>query len=251
MRIGTRWTEWPSREAVWAAERGGAFALWADVPGSAIAAAAELAVRSTDPRIVLRIELGSEHPVTLAEEAAVLDHLCAGRVVCVVDSGDLDAAGAAEDLGLLRAAWSGRPVSHHGRRHQVPAHLNESVVEAVSVTPTPSQVDIPVWLDGACAVELSRAHGLPVLATAADTADPGAQVQPAVDTLSGDVAADRALVASWAAAGATHLLAGLPVAADLQFFAGHMARYLQPEVAMPHFPRIIAESDLPAPWVPA
>jgi alkanesulfonate monooxygenase SsuD/methylene tetrahydromethanopterin reductase-like flavin-dependent oxidoreductase (luciferase family) len=251
MRIGIRWTQWPTPDTVVAAERSGAFGLWVDVPETGVAAAAELAARTTTPRVLLRIELGSEHPVTLAEEAAVLDHLCAGRAVCVVDTGTLAAEAAIEDLQLLRACWSGRPVHHRGARWQVPAGLADDVPDRVSVTPAPNQIDVPVWLTGTHAASLSAGFGLPLLAAHFVDSDPQVQVQPGYADLSGDLDADRTLVGDWSAAGATHLLIQPPADADTAVFSGYIARYLQPEVAMPHFPRIMAESALPAGWVPA
>jgi alkanesulfonate monooxygenase SsuD/methylene tetrahydromethanopterin reductase-like flavin-dependent oxidoreductase (luciferase family) len=251
MRIGTRWVVMPSADEIAAAERSGAFGLWADVPSSGVAAAAELAAVTTDPRIVLRIVLGSEHPVTLAEEAAVLDHLSAGRVVCVVDTGALSVEGAMEDLQLLRACWSGRPVRHRGLRWQVPAGLADDLPDSVAVTPTPSQVDLPVWLTGIHAPALAAGFGLPFIATQFDHVSPVAQVQPGSAELSGEVGADRELVSEWASAGATHLLVQPPVDDGPDLFGGYIARYLQPEVAMPQFPRIMAEAELPSRWVPA
>jgi hypothetical protein len=251
MRIGTRWIVMPSPDEIAAAEQSGAFGLWADIPDSGVAAGAELAALTTDPRIVLRIVLGSEHPVTLAEEAAVLDHLSAGRVVCVVDTGGLSIEAATEDLQLLRACWSGRPVRHRGLRWQVPAGLADGLPESVAVTPTPSQVDLPVWLTGTYAPAVAAGFGLPLLATQFDEVSSALQVQPGAVALSGEVGADRTLADEWAAAGATHLLVQPPVEGSLDVFGSYIARYLQPEVAMPHFPRIMAESGLPATWVPA
>lgn len=251
MRIGTRWTVMPSPDEIAAAEHSGAFGLWADVADSGVAAAAELAALTTDPRIVLRIVLGSEHPVTLAEEAAVLDHLSAGRVVCVVDTGALSMEAAIEDLQLLRACWSGRPVRHRGLRWQVPAGLADGLPDSIAVTPTPSQVDLPVWLTGTHATAVATEFRLPVLATQFDDVSTVQQAQPGSVALSGEVDADRTLISEWAAAGATHLLVQPPVDHGPDLFGGYIARYLQPEVSMPDFPRIMAESDLPASWVPA
>ncbi|AQA02608.1 hypothetical protein BVC93_09370 [Mycobacterium sp. MS1601] len=241
----------PAVDDICAAERSGAFALWADVATSAIAAASELAALTTDPRILVRIVLGTEHPVTLAEEAAVLDHLSAGRVVCVVDSGALSLQDAIEDLQLLRACWSGRPVRHRGRRWQVPAGLADDMPDSVAVTPSPSQVELPVWLTGEHAAGLAADFGLALLATEYGDVSAVPQVQPGCVELTGEVNADRELVSRWAAAGATHLLVRPPVAVGPDLFSGYIARYLQPEVAMPHFPRIMAESDPPARWLPA
>lgn len=220
------------------------------------ASAAEVATTTRDARVLVRVLLGTEHPVTLAEEVAVLDHLSGGRVVAVVDPGGLDDAAAAEDLALLRACWSGRPVRHRGARWSVPSGvMGEDMPTHVAVTPVPAQVDVPVWLTRAVP---GAGDGLPVLADDPDRARADVQVQPAVADLTGDLDRDRALVTAWSAAGATHLLLRPPApagreaagAAGATFFGLYVARYLQPEVSMPGFPRIMAEADLPAAWTP-
>ena len=236
--------------AVAAAERAGVFGVLLDTD-LGIARAAEIAVTTTDIRVVVRVQLGSEHPVTLAEEVAVLDHLSCGRAVCVADAGSLTVAEALEDLTVLRLSWSARMFRHEGRRWTIPSGmLGEDLPRSVSVTPKPAQLDIPVWLDGAVAGELRKLTGLPVLARKPTVVDSGAQVQPAVAALSGQLDADRRLVTEWSVAGATHLLLAPPVRAAQDYFPSVVARYLQPEVAMPMFPRIMAESELPDPWSP-
>lgn len=220
-------------------------------PGTAAgidsAVAARLAARTSDIRIVVRVRLGVEHPVTLAEEAAVVDHLSGGRLVVLVDTADLDPAAAAEDLALLRACWSGRMVRHVGPRWRVPSGVMGSAMPAtLSVTPKPAQLDLPVWLDGAAAGAIDS--GLPVVARSFAAASIAAQVQPAVDDLTGDLDTDRRRVTAWAEAGATHLLVRVPDDADPEFVHAFVARYLVPETAMPHLPRVMVESPPPLPW---
>ncbi|WP_111768675.1 LLM class flavin-dependent oxidoreductase [Nakamurella deserti] len=256
MRIGTWLTGDRADDPAWvtAAERSGAFGVLADPAGpdgARIARAAEIAARTVDPRVVVRVVLGVEHPVTLAEEVAVLDHLSAGRVVCVVDTGALDASAALEDLTLLRLSWSARFFRHDGARWTVPSGLlGDGLPTTVSVTPKPAQLDIPVWLDGAVAAPLAVSTGLPAVAHVLGDVDPAAQVQPAAATLSGDLEADRRLVGAWAAAAATHLLVAPAAAAAPDSLPDVVARYLQPEVGMPSFPRIMAESAPPHTWTP-
>jgi len=263
MRIGALLTD---VDDVAAAAAAGLFAILLEpapdgpgdgLPGPAdtgITAAAEVAAVTTDARVLVRVVLGSENPVTLAEEIAVLDHLSAGRVVVVADPGDLDDNSAAEDLGLLRACWSGRPVRHTGARWAVPSGvLGERLPTSVAVTPVPAQVDLPVWLtrpvDG-------PGRELPVIAAEPGAVRPDLQVQPGVADLTGELDRDRATVTAWADAGATHLIVRPPdrarrsasgVAPDM-FFARYVARFLQPEVSMPAFPRIMAEAAVPATW---
>lgn len=220
------------------------------------AAAGTVAALTRDTRVLVRVVLGTEHPVTLAEEVAVLDHLSAGRVVVLLDPGTLDDDDAAEDLTLLRSCWSGRPVRHHGARWTVPSGvMGPDVPTSLAVTPLPAQVDLPVWLTRPVP---HAGEALPVLVEDPADVRPDRQVQPGLADLTGDLAHDRALVTTWADAGATHLLVRPPLPAGREaagspggaFFGLYVARYLQPEVSMPGFPRIMAEAELPAPWAP-
>lgn len=213
------------------AERAGLFGVLVtgDAPGAEIVLAAEVAARTETVRVVVRVPLGVEHPLTLAEELAVLDNLAAGRLVVLADPAGLDREAFFEDLRLLRRCWTPRPVTHDGPRWRVPA--------PVMVTPHPAQVQVPVWV-------AARAEGLPVLATSFDQCDAALPVQPALTELTGAVERDREEAQRWAEAGATHLLARLPGDADL----ADLARHVVPEVGMPDFPRVIADSPAPLPW---
>lgn len=250
MRIGAWLTEVAD---VRPAAEAGAFGVLLDTGSdTGSVTAAEVATLTRDCRVLVRVVLGTENPVTLAEEVAVLDHLSAGRVVVLVDPGELSDEAAAEDLALLRACWSGRPVAHHGARWQVPSGvMGEGMPERIAITPVPSQVELAVWL-----TRPVPGIDLPELIDDPAAARLDRQVQPGVAELTGDLARDRALVTAWSDAGVTHLLLRPPapagrVAAGTEaatFFGLYVARYLQPEVSMPGFPRIMAEADLPARW---
>lgn len=245
MRVGLALP--PGDELPWAvaAERVGLFGVLA----RSVLAAAAVAAQTSTVRVVVRVPLGDEHPVTLAEELAVLDLIAGGRVVVLVDTEDLDAEAAAEDVGLLRRCWASRPVRHAGSRWRVPAGLaGHQAPESVMVTPKPAQVDLPVWLTGAVGPAVAASTGLPLLAERASDCQVEPLVQPALADMSGGASADRDLAVTWAAAGATHLLARLPVAGEPAATLAELARLVVPEVAMPGFPRIIAESPLPALW---
>jgi hypothetical protein len=73
-------------------------------------------------------------------------------------------------------------------------------------------------------------------------------VQPGVASITGALTQDRETVTAWAAAGATHLLLELPHGADEAAVMIMVSRYLAPEVAMPHFPRVMSNSKVPLPW---
>lgn len=98
--------------------------------------------------------LARRRPWKVAREVTALDHLSGGRVVLGVGLGvhavEFDDVGEETDLRtradmleesltLLRAFWSGEPVTHHGTHWQV---------EGVAHTPTPLQATVPIWVAG-------------------------------------------------------------------------------------------------------
>lgn len=246
MRIGLTLPAGRQDEAARLAEAAGLFGVLieGEWPGLEMLAAGEVAATTRSVRIVVQVPLGSEHPVTLAEELAVLDNLAGGRLVVLADTAGLDADEAAEDLEVLRRSWTARPLRHRGVRWAVPAGIaGHTAPAAVMVTPPPAQVEVPVWLTGPAAAALAERIGLPAVAERPADARPDLAVQPAATTLTGDLDDDRATVITWADAGATHLLVR----------PGHLAvatiaRHLAPEVAMAGFPRVVAESPLPLRW---
>ena len=247
MRIGIRTR--PGQEAADArsGEQHAAFGVLIEPGPLTAAVAGAMAATATEvTRLIVRTVLGVEHPVTLAEDLAVLDNISGGRVVALVDTGTLDPSAAQEDLGLLLAALTPRPVQHRGVRWQVPAGLEgHEAPERIEVTPKPVQLEIPAWVTGGVAPQLGAHTDLPVLAEDPAACDPRRRVQPAIAQLSGDREADRDLVRRWSDAGATHLLVG---AEDLDTALPEISRYLIPEVAMPLFPRVVAEAMTPRGW---
>lgn len=104
------------------------------------------------------------HPVALAEQAAVVDHLGGGRLVLGLGLGYVDdefamygvdrrGRGARLEslLGFLRAAWAGRPATWYD---------DAGTAHVARVTPTPPRGRIPVWLGGYAAAALDRAGRL-------------------------------------------------------------------------------------------
>ena len=246
MRIGLTLPAGREAEAARLAEAAGLFGVLAEgqAPGLEMLAAGEVAATTRSVRIVVRVPLGSEHPVTLAEELAVLDNLAGGRLVLLADSAGLDPDEAAEDLEVLRRSWIARPLRHRGARWAVPAGIaGHAAPAAVMVTPPPAQIEVPVWLTGTVATALAEHSGLPALVERPADARTDVPVQPAATALTGDLDDDRAKAITWADAGATHLLVRARPEA-----VGTIARHLAPEVAMPGFPRVVAESPLPLPW---
>lgn len=103
--------------------------------------------------------LPGRNPVVLAKELATLARMSGGRLLPAFGLGAVDpieqqAFGVErrerarlfdEALAVMRACWSGDPVSHHGERF----HL-----DGVRVLPTPGRLD--VWLGGIAPSELKR-----------------------------------------------------------------------------------------------
>ncbi len=134
-------------------------------PGTESAIAATVVVATTTVRVIVGVNVGDEHPVTLAEEIAVLDNLSNGRIGVIAELGALGADDATEDVSVLRASWSGRAIAHRGRRWQVPAGLPGHVAPAaVMVTPPPAQLEIPLWVAGEYANSVGQSLSLPVVA---------------------------------------------------------------------------------------
>jgi probable F420-dependent oxidoreductase len=120
--------------------------------------------------------LPGRNPVVLAKELATLATMSGGRLLPAFGLGAVDpieqqafgveraerAAIFDETLQVMRAAWSGRPFTHHGARFHY---------EGVTVLPAPERLD--VWLGGVAPSELRRvgrwADGwLPSFVTPAD-----------------------------------------------------------------------------------
>src|SRR6266511_4417835 len=223
VRLGLVLAEGPEAAMARAAEAHGLFGVLAGMgdPRTAITAAVYASTATDFVRIAVRVRLGLEHPVTIAEELAV-----------------------------IREALGNRPLEHEGTRWKAPAGLpaNATAPRAIAVTPKPAQLEVPVWITGKAGVEVARDVGLPALAQRPQGVTAHGTVQPALAPLRGSLDHDREMVGAWAAAGATHLLLELPAGADEAALMVMVSRHLAPEVAMPHFPRVMSNSRVPLPW---
>ena len=252
MRLGLVLAERREADMARVAESHGLFGVLAGAgdPRTAITAAVYASTATDFVRVVVNVRLGLEHPVAIAEELSVLDNVNNGRTVVLVDTGELAAADAADEVAVLREALGSRPLRHQGPRWKAPAGLpaNANAPEAIAVTPKPAQLEVPFWVAGAAAVDVARTAMLAELARDPAASTTGRTVQPGVTRISGTLNVDRDLVSAWAAAGATHLLLELPSDADQESVMTMVSRYLAPEVAMPHFPRVMSDSKVPLPW---
>lgn len=257
MRIGIRLPDGAERSWAVRADELGLASVVIDrsSPGATVVTTGAVSAVTRDVRLVVTIEVGHVHPVALAEQLAVLDNLSGGRVVGLLRPADrISETAMTEDIILLARCLRPGPVRHHGDRWMVPAELEEhESVRAVEVTPKPVQPQLPLWLaptvsgNTAARLRVPRVADDPELLRAYDDVDHVPPVSPAIATLRGDVDIDRDTVATWAHAGATDLLLS-PASEMTVDDVMPVARFLAPEVAMPHFPRIVAESPLPAAW---
>ena len=251
MRIGIVLPEGRERELSRLAEQHGLFGVLAGTenPLTAINAAVYASTATEFVRIGVRVALGLEHPVLIAEELAVLDNSNNGRTIVLADAGELDEEAAEDEISVLREALATRPLQHEGPVWKVPAGLpaNVTAPQSVSVTPKPAQLEVPFWITGRAAASIGARLGLAVLAQLPADADSDRLVQPARDTITGDVERDRDRVSTWARAGASHLFIDLPPGPAGEVMTA-VSRHLAPEVAMPNFPRVMSQSKVPARW---
>jgi alkanesulfonate monooxygenase SsuD/methylene tetrahydromethanopterin reductase-like flavin-dependent oxidoreductase (luciferase family) len=234
------------------AEEHGLFGVYAGAgdPRASVIAAIYAATATEFVRVVTRITLGLEHPIAIAEDLSILDNVSNGRTVVVVDTGGLGDDDAADELQVLREGLACRPVRHDGPRWKVPAGIsaNEDATDSIMVTPKPTQIEIPFWLTGTARRVVAQRSGLPVVARQPSEVTTSLLVQPGLAAISGELDVDLAVVTAWADAGATHLLLEPPNDSDLGGVLTTVSRHLQPEVGMPHYPRIVSNVPVPVPW---
>lgn len=126
---------------------------------------ASLATRFPTLRVATGILLlPLHHPLAVAEEIATLDGISAGRAILGVGIGyapkEFDAFGVdrsrrtdrfEESISVIRALWSGKPVTHHGEFF----HLDE-----VETSVLPVQEALPIWIGAQAEASVRRAGRL-------------------------------------------------------------------------------------------
>jgi len=120
---------------------------WRELPGALVTAAA-VAARVDEVLVAAEVELGTRHPVEIAEEAAVTDLSSGGRLVLVARPAVAAPERYAESLDVIRHALAAAPFRFEGRYWRVPANLPENVDQPehrVRVTPAPAQPRLEIW----------------------------------------------------------------------------------------------------------
>jgi len=133
--------------------------VWVGGAGGALAAAAMVA-QWVPVRVGAVADVGTYHPLHLAEDIAVADLTCAGRLEVLLRPANVDADVLEEHLEVLAMALSGAHLQWNGKHLRVPARLadNGPVPERLALNPRPMQPAVPVWVLGRPA-----ARGLPQL----------------------------------------------------------------------------------------
>lgn len=141
--------------------------------------AAALAVQADALRIGVLCHLSLVHPAYVAEDAVTVDNISNGRLLMALalpwrpqeaEGYGLDPTEALarfwEGVEVLRHGWAPQPFAFQGQHYRIPARLpaNRPTGDAISLTPKPAQVTIPLWVasqDG-LVVEAARRR-MPIL----------------------------------------------------------------------------------------
>jgi len=98
--------------------------LWAvlvgGTAGTEVTEATAIAISTDHIHLAVHFDVGPDHPLTVAEEVAVLDHLSQRRALAIVDG-------------------SAEVVTHVDRL------LAGNIVDGVALAPPPAQTRVPVW----------------------------------------------------------------------------------------------------------
>lgn len=244
MRFGIELPDDDRRGWAVEAERVGlGFVVVSAPAGAECAVAAGVAAVTDDVRIVVRVELGRENPVTLVEELHVLDNISSGRTVALFTGDEVAVERAVEELEICRLAGAQRPFAHDGAYWKLPGRLPEHAAPAtMMVTPPPAQLVVPLWSEG----PWPEVDGIVrVVDDVAQLSD--GPVAPARTTLTGDLARDVDTTTALRDAGATHCLATLPDV-DPSAALDQLVRRLAPAAAMVAFPDVLTDVEPPAAW---
>lgn len=141
-------------------------------------------------RIGVYTTMSYTHPVRIAEDAAVLDVLCGGRLILCAGTGyrpeefaayNLTAKGKRGRLGeileILPLAWRDAPFAYEGKYFCVPAPIEDETTNgtlnatSLEVFPKPFQNPIPIWMAafGNVGVRQAGRLGMPLYTSPIET----------------------------------------------------------------------------------
>jgi alkanesulfonate monooxygenase SsuD/methylene tetrahydromethanopterin reductase-like flavin-dependent oxidoreductase (luciferase family) len=118
--------------------------VWVDGPP----AAAAMVAQWVPIRVGAMVDVGVHHPLHLAEDIAVADLTCAGRLEVLLRPAHDDPGVVKEHLHVLAAALSGAHIQWEGLHLRVPARLadNGPVPQRLALNPRPMQPAVPAWV---------------------------------------------------------------------------------------------------------
>lgn len=115
-------------------------------------AATSVAAATTGLRVGVEVEVGTTHPVALAESAVVCDLVLRGRLVLGLRAAEgISAEDFAEALAIIVRSHRPGPFQSPGGRWPTPANLEANTFTqdtTVRVTPAPAQLELPTWIVG-------------------------------------------------------------------------------------------------------
>jgi alkanesulfonate monooxygenase SsuD/methylene tetrahydromethanopterin reductase-like flavin-dependent oxidoreductase (luciferase family) len=140
-------------------------------------------------RVGLRLTCGA-HPVAIAEEAAVADLLLGGRLVLALAPGDGGLDQMVETVKVVLAGQASHPFGSDGPQWTIPARFpaNVETETRIRVTPTPAQIEMPVWVTGQGAAEVAAAFGVTYVGGPDDVPDAMAAAWAGIDAALGPAA---------------------------------------------------------------
>lgn len=174
-------------DSIWIAEQHFSFERQCPSPfllGTAVA------MHTQQSKIGVYTTMSYTHPVRIAEDAAVLDVLCGGRLILCAGTGyrpdefaayGLTAKGKCgrlnEILEILPLAWRNAPFVYEGKHFRVPAPVEDAVPDdtvgtaPLAVFPKPMQDPIPIWMAafGNVGVRQAGRLGMPLYTSPIET----------------------------------------------------------------------------------
>jgi len=160
----------------------------------ALAVAAALAPHTSVVRVTACCRAGSAHPVYLAEQVAVADLLLGGRLVLALRSAPGLEDRLVDVVDILVQAQASVPMRREGGRWPMPAELEGNrfgLVPEVTVTPSPAQLEVPVWLVGTAheVIDVAASRALTVVGGVEEDADTARRRWRTVESSLGPAAA--------------------------------------------------------------